>query len=66
MTILIKFIEPYSELGGICEVTLTKEEAIKIQKSSAAEINHFVYDNDDKALEDFIAVHWAQIIEVDK
>ena len=39
-------------------VRVTKEEAIAKAKM-LAEYHNFTYDNDEEALQDFIAVHWA-------
>lgn len=45
--------------------TLSIDEAIAQQKAAAAAVRpDFVYETDDQALGDFLAVHWAWI-EVD-
>jgi len=48
----LHFDEPHIT-GGNCHVTLTEQQAIK----SIKKIHH--YDNDEEALLDFIAIHWA-------
>jgi len=47
----------YNECGEPA-VKITEEEAIRRQKASAAQ-KGYTYDSDEKALYDFMIVHWA-------
>ena len=59
---LIEWIEPYdadADTTLICR--MTTEDAIKAQKKAAAAKN-YTYQSDQAALDDFMAVHWAQLV----
>lgn len=43
-------------------IKISVEEAILNQKCAAGEYG-YVYESDEEALEDFISIHWAQVIE---
>ena len=56
----VRYEDPWS--NGPVDVLV--EDAIAQQKKTAKELNPtFVYKSDDDALGDYMAVHWAQIIE---
>lgn len=49
-----------SERGEYISVTLTAADAIAHQRAHAAEVRpDFQYEDDEQALDDFIAIHWA-------
>lgn len=54
---MIIYEEP-DENGGNIAIRITEEQAIKLAKE-AAFINGHVYKNDEDALLDFMAIHWA-------
>jgi hypothetical protein len=56
----IEWIEPFIDDEAVyCRVT--KETAIKYQKKVA--LSHsYTYKSDKDALEDFLTIHWANII----
>ena len=48
---------------GFEEVTISVSEAIQIQKATAAQVRPgFVYEDDETALQDYIVIHWAELI----
>jgi hypothetical protein len=58
----VEWIEPF---GPNCEPVYMRtlaSTAILVQKQGAAKHGH-IYENDMQALEDFIVVNWASIIE---
>jgi len=59
----LQYHEP-DEHGNIKIIRVTIEEAIEIMHRYSSR-NDFVYQNDDEALEDFIAVNWAYWVEVE-
>ncbi len=65
MTKYVEWVEPYDEHCDITQILrLSVEDAIKAQKRSANIRNPlFEFDSDERALEDFIVVHWANIVE---
>ena len=41
-------------------------EAIRLQRDTVARVRpDFVYESDEQALEDYIVVHWASVINED-
>lgn len=60
----IRYIIPCDNEMGNEEVIVTRKEAIELQKQLVAKIKpDFVYRNDEEALEDYITVNWAEIID---
>ena len=57
---MLTYWEP--EEDGITprKITLSKQEAIDLQKSFAKLIHNHDYENDEEALQDFISIHWAK------
>ncbi len=59
----VEWAEPYSNdplTTVICAMSF--EDVIVIQKYKAG-LKGFIYESDEQAIEDFIAVHWGTIIE---
>mgnify|MGYP003343444442 CR=1 FL=1 len=57
----IRYIQPAENENGFEEVIVTREEAIKIQIDMVARVRpDFTYKNDEEALMDYIAIHWAE------
>lgn len=58
----VQFAEPWTEVNGetLGQVVRIKVEAvIKFQRFKEPR-----YESDQQALEDFLVVHWAEVIEV--
>lgn len=48
---------------GFDECIVSVEEAINIMKATAAKVRpDFKYKDDDEALNDYIVIHWAELI----
>ena len=61
---LIRYSKPADNEQGFAEVTVSREEAIRIQKEYVAKSHpHFTYQSDEEALLDYITVHWAWIVD---
>lgn len=59
----VRYIQPADNEDGFEEVIVTINEAIRIQRQAAAKVNpNFTYENDEQALQDYLTVHWAEII----
>jgi hypothetical protein len=60
----VEWVEPYdnNHPSIVLTCSLSVEDAIKAQKNSAA-FKEYVYESDERALEDFVTIHWAQIKE---
>lgn len=59
----VRYIQPADNEDGFEEIIVTIKEAIEIQKATAAKVNpNFTYENDEQALQDYLTVHWAEII----
>ena len=59
----IRYIQPADNKDGFEEIIVTREEAIRIQREYVNRVRpDFVYENDQQALDDYIAVNWAEII----
>lgn len=60
----IRYIQPADNEYCFEEFFITREEAISRMKASAKFAKpDFVYESDERALEDFINIHWADVIE---
>lgn len=57
----LQYIEP-DENNNVRVVRYTVEEAVKFMEQCAAQHN-YVYNNADEAINDFIAVNWAEWVE---
>ena len=66
MTKYVKWVEPYdSDANGCVELRMTVEDVIKCQRAHVALVRpDFKYESDEQALQDFITVHWGEIIDV--
>lgn len=67
----IKWIEPYGdsyeEPKSFVTRMISKEEAIKRQIETVKRLRpSFSYENNDDALEDFLTVHWAEVVNIDE
>jgi hypothetical protein len=59
---IVRWIEP-SEDGGHLVLDMSIDKAIAFQKEFVKERRpDFVYKNDDDALYDFVAIHWAELL----
>lgn len=59
----IRYIIPSSNEDGFEEVIVSIQEAIELQKATAAQVRPgFVYPDDETALQDYLTIHWAEII----
>jgi hypothetical protein len=59
----VRYIQPADNEDGFEEIIVSIKEAIEIQKATAAKVNpNFTYENDEQALQDYLTVHWAEII----
>ena len=59
----VRYIQPADNEDGFEEVIVSIKEAIRIQRETAEKMNpDFVYDTDEDALQDYLTVHWAEII----
>lgn len=59
----VRYIQPADNEDGFEEIIVSVKEAIQIQKATAAKVNpNFTYENDEQALQDYLTVHWAEII----
>ena len=60
----IKYIQPYPNSSEPEEVIVTREEAIRIQREHVARVRpDFTYKSDEQALEDYMTIHWAWVVE---
>jgi hypothetical protein len=60
----IRYIQPADNEQYFEEIIITREEAITKMKASAKFAKpDFVYESDESALEDFISIYWADVIE---
>lgn len=60
----VEWIEPYdNETDTTLICRLTVEDAIKAQRHHAFAQKGFVYETEQQALDDFVTVHWAKIVE---
>lgn len=63
MTQYVEWVEPWStDFKETLILRLTLKDTISVQKKQAAKIG-YKYESDQKALEDFMMVHWAKIVE---
>ena len=59
----VRYIQPADNEDGFEEIIVSIREAIEIQKATAAQVRPgFTYENDEQALQDYLTVHWAEII----
>jgi hypothetical protein len=59
----VRYIQPADNEDGFEEVIVSVNEAIQIQKATAAQVRPgFVYEDDETALQDYLTIHWAEII----
>ena len=59
----VRYIQPADNDDGFEEVIVSVSEAIQIQKATAAQVTPgFVYKDDNDALQDYLTIHWADII----
>ena len=59
----VRYIIPSSNEDGFEEVIVSIREAIELQKTTAAQVRPgFVYPDDETALQDYLTIHWAEII----
>jgi hypothetical protein len=66
VTSYVEWIEPFDTSGSIPLICrLTVEDAIKFQLGAPERAGNtvFKYESDEQALDDFMAVHWARIVE---
>ena len=60
----ISYIQPVDNEQYFEKIIITREEAIAKMKASAKFAKtDFVYESDERALEDFINIYWADVIE---
>lgn len=59
----VRYIQPADNEDGFEEVIVSINEAIRIQREYVAKVRpDFVYKDDNEALQDYLTVHWAEII----
>ena len=59
----VRYIIPSSNEEGFEEVVVSVDEAIRLQREYVAKVRpDFVYKDDEEALQDYIVVHWADLI----
>jgi hypothetical protein len=59
----VRYIQPADNEDGFEEVIVTINEAIRLQREYVAKVRpDFVYKDDEQALQDYLTVHWAEII----
>lgn len=59
----VRYIQPADNEDGFEEVIVSVNEAIQIQKETVAQVRPgFVYKDDNDALQDYLTIHWAEII----
>jgi hypothetical protein len=66
MTKYVEWEDPWYSPGELpVHVTnrMTVEHTINLQKNKAAKGGH-TYDTDEQALDDFLVVYWASIVEI--
>jgi hypothetical protein len=60
----VRYIQPADNEDGFEYIVVSLEEAIKIQKQIAKKANpNFTYIDDVQALDDYLTIHWAEIID---
>lgn len=61
---MIEWIEPFGPNSEPVFCRVSEETAITTQRHSALfSAKKYVYKTDAEALEDFITVHWAKVVE---
>lgn len=60
--IWIEWVEPFDVAGNPMYCRVARDVVIAAQKE-AVKARKFEYLDDQQALDDFIAVHWAKVIE---
>lgn len=59
----VRYIQPADNEEGYEEIIVTINEAIRIQREYVSKVRpDFVYADDNEALQDYLTVHWAEII----
>ena len=59
----VRYIQPADNEDGFEEIIVSINEAIRIQREYIAKVRpDFVYKDDNEALQDYLTVHWAEII----
>lgn len=65
----VEWIEPYGPeplAENVCVMRVRESTAIAAEKYIASlRVPPYEYKSDKDALDDFIAVHWAQIVEIE-
>jgi hypothetical protein len=66
---IVEWIEPYHSCpDGSYLGTLTCRLPVEVAIASRKEMvkgTDFTYESDEQALDDFIVVHWAKVIDID-
>lgn len=61
--IKVRYVQPADNKEGYEEVIVSVKEAIRLQREYVAKVRpDFIYKDDDEALQDYLTVHWANII----
>ena len=59
----VRYVQPADNPQGFEEVIVPVKEAIRLQREYVSQVRpDFVYKDDEEALQDYITVHWADII----
>ena len=58
MTRVLKYVQPANEAGDPVFVFVSEKVAVEQQKKAAV-LHGYVYERDEDAVLDFMAVHWA-------
>lgn len=60
----VRYIEQAEDGVSNIEVTISREDAIRIQREAVARSHpEFNYSSDEQALEDFMTIHWAWLVQ---
>jgi hypothetical protein len=59
----VRYIQPADNEDGFEEIIVSINEAIRLQREYVAKVRpDFVYKDDHEALQDYLTIHWAEII----
>jgi hypothetical protein len=65
MSTWVEWVEPFGPNSEPVYCRVTKETAVATQKHSANDAKPgFIYESDERALEDFMTVQWANFVEI--
>jgi len=59
----IEWVEPFNDAAQPVYCRVSRETAIHTQRQSGLSVG-FTYESDERALADFMTVHWARLVDL--